>query len=260
MNSQPESDLESSSAELGGKTPEVSATWAVGVVGGDWELGEIAPHLAGNIRISRADDGWELTSDAFDGLTEAETVRAFAQETLALLNGLAAIWLEEPGSLQVGNVRRYRPNGTKDVWVFPEPIALRLRVGTPSVLINDVAVAAPSWIPDLELAANDASVQAVLAFLGGTVTWHDLYSALEVILQDVRTDLRAGVIRWAGVSDAQLRLFTQTANSYSAIGTAARHGPRFRSPTRPMEMSDAKALISGIARAWLEQLTATPRT
>lgn len=256
MNLEPESDLKPPNAEPGGQTPEVSATWAVGVVGGEWELGEITPHLAGSIRISRADDGWELTSDAFDGLTEAETVRAFAQETLALLNGLAAIWLEEPGSLQVGNVRRYRPNGAKDVWVFPEPIALRLRVGTPTVLINDVAVPAPSWIPDLELAAHDASVQAVLSFLGGTVTWHDLYSALEVILQDDRTGQRGGVIRWAGVSDARLRLFTQTANSYSAIGTAARHGPRFVAPPRAIEMSEARALISDIARKWLDQLKA----
>lgn len=165
MTLQPESDVEPPDPEPGAPTPE--ATWAVGLIGGDWELGEIAPHLAGNIGISRADDGWELTSDAFDGLTDADTVRAFAQETVALLNGLAAIWLQEPGAVQVGNVRRYRPNGTKDVWVFPESIALRLRVGTPTVLINGIAAPAPSWIPDLELAARDASVQAVLAFLGG---------------------------------------------------------------------------------------------
>ncbi len=86
------------------------------------------------------------------------------------------------------------------------------------------------------------------------MTWHDLYAALEVILQDDRTGQRAGVIRWAGASDARLRLFRQTANSYSAIGTAARHGPGFEAPTRPMEMSEARPLIREIARKWLDQL------
>jgi hypothetical protein len=226
----------------------------VGVVGGDWELGEIAPHLAGSIRVSRADDGWELTSDAFSGLTDAGTVRVFAEETISLLNGLAAIWLQEPGPIQVGNVRRYRPDGRKDVWVFPEPISLRLRVGTPTVLINGVAPQARSWIPDLELAAYDPKVQAVLAFLGGNVTWHSLYAALDTILNDDRTAGRKGVRDWAGVSDRRLSHFTRTANSFGAIGTAARHGPRFMAPEQTLSLSDARVLVSEIARKWLDQL------
>jgi hypothetical protein len=259
MSPQLEQDFEPSGARPDGEPREVSATWAVGLVGGDWELAEIAPHLAGSIRVSRADDGWELTSDAFDGLTDAEPVRVFAEETVGLLNGLAAIWLQEPGPIQVGNVRRHRPDGGKDVWVYPEPISLRLRVGTPTVLINGVASQAQSWIPALELATQDPKVQAVLAFLGGSVTWHDLYAALEVILDDERTGGRAGVSRWAGVSEKRLRLFNQTANSYSAIGTAARHGPRFVAPPRPLEMSESRALISEIARKWLDQLKTISR-
>ena len=39
--------------------------WAVGLVGGDWELGELAPHFAGSIRVDRCPEGWELMSDAF---------------------------------------------------------------------------------------------------------------------------------------------------------------------------------------------------
>lgn len=70
-----------------GSADENSATWAVGLVGDDWELGEIAPHLAGSVRVTRGDDGWQLTSDAIDRLTDAESVRAFAIETVGLLNG-----------------------------------------------------------------------------------------------------------------------------------------------------------------------------
>ncbi len=41
------------------------ATWSVGLVGGDCALSEIAEHLTESIRVSRADDGWELSSEAF---------------------------------------------------------------------------------------------------------------------------------------------------------------------------------------------------
>ncbi len=230
------------------------ATWSVGLVGGDWELSEIAEHLTESIRVSRADDGWELSSEAFAEESDAEAVRVLAQETVALVNGLTALWLEDPEPIRAGNVRRYRPDGAKDVWVHPEPIVVRARVFSPTVLVNGVPTPARSWTDDLDLATQDVKVQAVLAFLGGTVTWHDLYAALEVILQDDRTGQRAGVIRWAGASDARLRLFLQTANSYGAIGTAARHGPGFDAPTRPMEMSEARPLIREIARKWLDQL------
>ncbi len=190
----------------------------------------------------------------FDGLTDAGTVREFAAETVDLLNGLTAIWLQEPRKVQVGNVRRYRPDGAKDVWAFPDPISLRLRVGTPTVLINGVPSQSRSWIPDLELAGHDPKVEAVLAFLGGTATWHSLYAALEIILNDDRTAGRLGVQDWAGVSERRLRRFTGTANSFGAVGTAARHGPRFVAPKEPLSLSDARALVSEVARKWLAQL------
>lgn len=259
MSPQHEQDLEPSSATSDGDARQPSATWAVGVLGGDWELAEIAPHVAGSIRLSRTDDGWELASDAFHGLTDAGTVRVFAEETVGLLNGLAAIWLQEPGPIQVGNVRRHRPDGGKDVWVFPEPISLQLRVGTPTVLINGVELQARSWIADLELAAHDPHVQAVLAFLGGHVTWHSLYAALDTILKDERTAGRRGVRDWAGLSERRLTLFTRTANSYGAIGTAARHGPGFLPPDQPLTLSDARALVSDVARKWLDQLNSIAR-
>ena len=42
-------------------TPETTVTsgkWAVGLVGGLWELAEIAPHFTGEIRVRDDADGW----------------------------------------------------------------------------------------------------------------------------------------------------------------------------------------------------------
>jgi hypothetical protein len=106
-------------------------------------------HVAGDIQVRHADSDWGLTATEFARLDDANEIRTLAQEIVDFINGIARIRLDEPEELRVGNVRRYGEGGTKDVWVFPEPIRLRLRVGTPTVLINGVAPLAESWEPDL---------------------------------------------------------------------------------------------------------------
>jgi hypothetical protein len=230
------------------------AAWAVGLTGGSWELAEIAPHLDAGIRLTQRDDGWELSGPQFAERGEPSEILALARELVGLLNGIARVRLDSPEPISGGNVRRYREDGSKDVWVFPEPIAVKARVGTPTIAINGVAVAPRSWVPDLELAARDLRVQGVLAFLGTAPTWHTLYAALDTINKDPRTGRRAGVTRWAGVSHARLRTFTATANSFTAIGVLARHGPAPDPPRETMRFEDALELVRHIAGRWLEEL------
>jgi hypothetical protein len=45
--------MDSSVAEPSSKAER----WAVGLVGGDWELAELAPHFAGSIRVDRCPEG-----------------------------------------------------------------------------------------------------------------------------------------------------------------------------------------------------------
>lgn len=227
----------------------------MGIVGGEWELGEIAPHLAGDVELSRNTDGWELTARSLEDAPDAGTVLAIARELLVLINAIARIHLDAPGAITLGNVRRYREGGTKDVFVFPEPARLKLRVGTPTILINGVAAPVPSWIPFLELAERDLNVQAVLAFLSGEPTWHGLYAALETIVNEPRTGGPEGLRRWAGISRRELSRFTRTANSYAALGAHARHGPGASAPSKPMSLTEANVVVGRIARNWLEELT-----
>jgi hypothetical protein len=231
-----------------------SGRWAVGLVGGGWELAEIAPHFTGAIRVSQNADGWELTADRFDEAKDAQTVRTLAGEMLALVNGIARIRLDAPDPISLGNVRRYRDGGAKDAWVFPETIRLKVRVGTPTVVVNGVISTVRSWEPDIELAVRDLRVQAVLAFLAPVPTWQSLYAALDTVLKDPRTGRRRGVKRWGGVSEAQLKLFTRTANSFSAIGVQARHGPGAASPRRPITLADGEGLVGRIVDRWLDEL------
>ena len=228
--------------------------WAVGLVGGDWELGEIAPHFTGTIRVDRTDDGWELTAERFQEADEATTVHMRAGGMLALINGVARLRLDRPDPISLGNVRRYREDGAKDVWVFPEPARATVRMGTPTILVNGVSVSPQSWEPDLELAARDMRVQAVLAFLATGPTWYSLFGAFDTVAGDPRTGRGDGVKRWSGVSSRRLGDFTNTANSFSAVGTQARHGPGMEPPRRVMTLQAGEQLVRRVVERWLDEL------
>jgi hypothetical protein len=227
--------------------------WAVGLVGGDWELGELAPHFAGSIRVERCAEGWELVSDAFQEADDATVIHALAGEILILINGIARVRLDGPEPISLGNVRRYRGGG-KDAWVFPEPARARLRMGTPSIAVNGVLVPPRSWESDVQLANRDDRVWAVLTFLAIRPTWHSLYAALDTILKDRRTDRERGVATWANVPVAQLKLFRRTANSSRAIGAEARHGPDYVAPRHPMPLAEAEELVRHVVVCWLGEL------
>jgi hypothetical protein len=228
--------------------------WAVGLVGGDWELGELAPHFAGAIHIDRCPEGWELMSDAFPEVGDATAVRALAGETLRLINGIARVRLDRPEPITLGHVRRYRDGGATDTWLFPEPIRARLRVGTPSIAVSGVLVPPQSWEPYVQLAERDQRVWAVLTFLAIGTTWHSLYAALDTIVKDPRTDRERGLTTWASVPVARLKLFRRTANSSRAVGAEARHGPDYVAPRHPMTLTEAEELVRHVADCWLGEL------
>ena len=233
---------------------EATSGWAVGLIGGEWELSEIAPHLGHVYRLRREADGWELQAAEFERLNIAADIRTLATEIVGLINGVARVRLDSPRLLSVGNVPRYRAGGAKDVWAFPEPVTLRIRMGTPTVLVNGVAATPRSWEPDILLAASDDRVKAVLAFMAIEPSWHGLYAAFDTIVSDKRTLGRHGIVRWGAVTEKQLKAFTATANSYAAVGVQARHGPDFRRPASTMTLGEAGTLVGRIVTRWLGEL------
>jgi hypothetical protein len=60
-------------------------------------------------------------------------------------------------------------------------------------------------------------------------------------------------MRFAQVTEAQLRAFKQTANAFRAVGVEARHGPKVTPPAAPMSMTDATALVIHIIESWLAE-------
>ncbi len=80
-------------------------------------------------------------------------------------------------------------------------------------------------------------------------SWAGLYSVLDTIQSVV------GKIPTKWATAREVSDFTGTANSYHAIGTAARHGLGKSQPmTAKMSIQQARALIQKILRAWIESL------
>ena len=109
------------------ETPVASAKWAVGLVGGSWELAEIAPHLAGDIRVRHEADGWELTATRFEETDQATVVRTLAGEMLALINGVARLRLDAPDPITLGNGRSARRPSRQRRGCAPVIVWCRLR-------------------------------------------------------------------------------------------------------------------------------------
>lgn len=74
-----------------------------------------------------------------------------------------------------------------------------------------------------------------------------LYKIYEVINKD-------SVIRfYSSVSSANLKRFTQTANSYKAVGMKARHALDYEPPKKLMTLSEARSIIYLVINEWLGQ-------
>jgi hypothetical protein len=78
----------------------------------------------------------------------------------------------------------------------------------------------------------------------------DLYRILDLIQDNVGA---SNVSERGWCSTRAISRFTQTANSPTAIGDAARHGREHsHPPSRPMTLAEARRLIFGLAEHWLD--------
>jgi hypothetical protein len=237
----------------------VGAKWSVGIDGHEADISEIASRMPAALRIRRQPDpdGWELTAERFQRLSDAESVLAAATEMLVVLNGLATARLGDAEPMTIGNVFMRRADGSKQVFAFADDtIHFRDRTFTATARADGSAVVAQSspWKNDLDLADSDEAARAALAFLSiAPPNWHALYAALEIVLNDRRTGGREGLQQWANISTGHIRRFTHTANSFKALGVTARHGPAIDPPSEPMTLADGREFVRSAVASWLDE-------
>jgi hypothetical protein len=80
----------------------------------------------------------------------------------------------------------------------------------------------------------------------------ELYKIDEIIKSEGRL---TAMMRSAGVSDEERRLFKQTADHQDASGADSRHARnKQQPPEKPMSIHQARAMISKLVTTWLDSL------
>ena len=219
--------------------------WVVNLLGVPSDL-ERLPSLfqTARLRIKKRPYGFTLTSSRLRGLNRDVATEA-ARRLVTSVNAFTRLIFPNHKPITVGSIR-----DTKGGVVGVLLVKVRARIDP---IDHDVTqTGPPSWL-SLKLqqfADTDPMVQRAFLILQSVeIGWDELYKLHELILSD-----GAGMLlRELGYTRTQLKRFTQTANSYSALGVDARHAhDRVPSPPAPLPLKEAKVFILRWCRAWIQ--------
>jgi len=240
-------------------------TWMVQLAGDTADLSALAQSLTcADVNVSHDGQNYVLTSDRFHPSDDARTVRKDAEQMVELINGASRLALDATQSICVGAAYRFRDDGTRDIFAFPEPGVIRFRAISPTFKVTRVGGTVQEFRPAdpvtqwMSLAFSDDSVADVLRIISsGTLDWVNLYRIWEIIATNVGGIDGIASNNWA--TKTSIKLFKHTANSPGALGLDARHGTEStQPPSKPMTISEARSLINSIVHAWLRSKTGSP--
>jgi hypothetical protein len=224
-------------------------------------IGEEDDDTSGMEMVLDGPDGWELSADRFEETEDRMAVYEAVVELVDRLRGLVVAKLGGGPRLEMGPVMELMPDGSRRPHVFARAEIATARVRAYAVGVvtypdkhGTGASSYPLVGALIDLAGRDDAVRLGLALLAVPPTWSPLYAALDLVIQDQRTDRSAGV-ESRGAVRAEVERFTWTANRVWAIGVDARHGRRdWKRPPDPMSLEEAADLIGRIVESWIDTL------
>jgi hypothetical protein len=237
------------------------ASWIVPLVGHQFDLEDLPLWLAGqDVHVATRDDTFVLVIPSAIVGDNYEPVRAFAEDQLALINGIGRLLSSAFRPLSLADqLFGVDSDGTViHTVVAVNSVEMRAKAGSVRAVVGGkvqpdprAAVASPLMhAASLSPQARDALIIAGRP----TLTWSELYLLFELVQADVGGQMFD--FGWISRSDADL--FTHTANSYSTLGSGGRHGKdRGDPPTHPMQHGVAVTLVCSLVLAWLRHVGAS---
>ena len=236
------------------------ATWIVGLTGRDVDLQALADHLGlpeCSVREEK-NNKYYLASSSFDALGDSASVVQRGQELIQRLNGVGRLLnlIAEPVSFG-DEVMQTNGDGKRAVYFLPPAATARGDGAIPR--ISGIAPPESSTAETFMLEAEgDPAVARAIRLFGNSHTWDSLYKVLDAIKEAVGGDKK--LKNWQWVADSGLNRFTQTANSFLAVGDAARHGnTKTPAPPNPMSLSEATELIQALVTTLMQSRTVAPQ-
>jgi hypothetical protein len=232
--------------------------WMLRLHGDEMDLALLARHspIGRFVVIHEPELGYLMTSDQVRAAPSAREASDLAVADAAELWGICRLADRLCPPFHLGPVFSRRADGKYDTTIVAEAAHLRLRLFPPTIVVgtNVYAPDPPIFKMYGERAATDERIHRALWLYGlpDATSWVGLYRVLEVIEEDlgkIPSDTRAG---WP--SATRRKLFERTANSFQAVGGAARHGHTKRQPPKsPMPIEEARELIASLLAKWISE-------
>lgn len=209
----------------------------------------VALHLQG-IEVRHLDGRYYLRAEAFADVGESSDVERVSEEIVGVLNGAARVEHGNSREVRIDTATRVHEDGRIEVFVNlaatvtgRSRLTVTLTTGRESQATQSVAAG---------VAANALQgadrVRAVTIFGRDELDWRDLFYVFEV----AEAALGSALYDDGTVSRAEIRRFTHTAQSPTALGEEARHGhERSEPPANPMPFVEARSLVGRVLKVWL---------
>jgi len=236
--------------------PRPVAVWYVPLEGHLFDLEYLPIYMDGcSVRVERAEGQFCLALPvAVTGLSH-DRVLEVATAFIELINGAASLFIDSyrPIAPAKGAFFGADESGAMVSTVVPVGTAEeRCKASHITALVKSVPQPDTSQgkiARVVEAAQQSVAAKDALTLIGRpSATWSELYLIYELVEANVGGRMYSE--NW--IPRKQGKLFTRTANSYTSLGRASRHGKeKFQPPSQPMSQREATQLMRTLVAAWL---------
>jgi hypothetical protein len=231
--------------------------WHFRLEGDETDIVSITDIFSLGANISKDSDGHNrLIMELPFTRTESQAARETAEGLLALLNAVAQIHYGNHDNVRISGVGcRQHPDEPLHLYIqMSASIKGRTRVSANLTIANsnDPVPIAPPPIGDriLSAAEKDHHLERALYLFGCLpLDWRGLYMVLDAIREGNGGLKGLKTKNWVPAS--QIENFKATADSYKAIGAAARHGKINSGIDKPrLTLQEARDMVRTILEKW----------
>lgn len=233
------------------------AVWHVPLEGHLLDLEELPVYLDGYpVRVVHAKGRFYLVLPVAITGPSYDRVLVVASSFVDLINGAASLLIDSYHPVALANGAFFGADESGSIVITVAQMGTaeeRCKASHITAFVGGVPRpdARQGKIARLVEAAQTVAAKDALVLIGRpSPTWTELYLVYELVEANVGGRIYSE--NW--IPRSQGKLFTRTANSYTALGRASRHGKeKFQPPSQPMSQREATQLIRTLVEAWLTQ-------
>jgi hypothetical protein len=106
----------------------------------------------------------------------------------------------------------------------------------------------------MRLEASNEHLRLAVHFLNADMSWFNLWKSYEAI-RDANGGTAPSLVAKGWMTDEEVERFRETANTYAAVGDAARHAKLGEAPPpNPMGLEEGEDCVRALLHRWVNRL------